>query len=122
MTATILIVENHAPLRLALRWWLENNFPRYQVIEAADEVEAMALVQAGSPQMIVMDVGSPGINDLASTRRIKTMAPTIPIVVLTSYDSEAHRLSATAAGASACVSKGSIQTELQLTLARLLFS
>ena len=120
MSATILIVEDHEAMRQALRGWLEITFPGCCVIEAADGKEAIVMAEAFSPHVIVVDIGRPGANGLETTARIKAIAPATQVVVLTSYEAEAHYAHAMAIGASACVPRARITDELRSTLADLL--
>jgi DNA-binding NarL/FixJ family response regulator len=120
MPATILIVEDHDAVRRALRDWLEVEFPQCRVIEAASGEEAVALVQIESPRLVVMDITLPGMSGIEATRQIKAILPSAQIVMLTIHEDDTHRADATAAGASAYVSKRAMQTELLPTLAALL--
>lgn len=120
MSTTILIVEDHDAVRRSLRDWLEVEFPGCRVIEAASGEEAIALTEAESPRLVVMDITLPGMNGIEATRRIKTTWPSTQIVILTIHESDAYRADATMAGASAYVPKASMQTELIPTLGALL--
>ena len=72
MPETILIVEDHDDVRRALRDWLELEFPRCRVIEAASGEEAVALIRIESPCLVVMDIRLPGMNGIETTRQIKS--------------------------------------------------
>ena len=120
MQATILVVEDHDAVRRSLRDWLEVAFPGCRVVEAASGEEAIAIAQARSPRLVVMDIGLPGMNGIEATRRIKAVVPAAQVVILTIHEGEAYRADAAAAGASAYVPKRTMQTELLPTLAALL--
>ncbi|MFQ5857360.1 MAG: response regulator transcription factor [Anaerolineae bacterium] len=120
MAATILIVEDHDAVRRSLRDWLEVEFPQCRVIEAVSGEEAIALIQIESPRLVVMDISLPGMSGIEATRQIKAALPSTQVVMLTIHEDDAHRADATAAGASAYVSKRVMQTELIPTLAALL--
>ncbi len=122
MTATILIVEDHDTVRKALRDWLEVEFPQCRVFEAANGEEAIALTRIESPYLIVMDIRLPGMNGIEAARRIKATLPSAQIVMLTIHTSDTYRADATAAGASAYVTKQAMHVELVPTLAALLAS
>jgi CheY-like chemotaxis protein len=119
MSATILIVGDHDFTRRALRGWLEITFPGCHVVEATDEQETIARAGASSPRVVVVDNGLRGMAGFKITAHLKALMPAIPIVVLTSYDSDAQYAHALASGASACVLMDRI-AELQSTLAELL--
>ncbi len=120
MPTTILIVEDHNAVRQSLRDWLEVEFPRCRLIEAASGEEAITLAQTESPRLIVMDISLPGMNGLEATRQIKAALPSTQIVILTIHEGAPYRADATAAGAIAYVSKQTMQTEFIPTLAALL--
>lgn len=120
MPATILIVEDHDAIRVALRDWLKIKFPRCRVIQAASGEEAMALIRVEPPQLIVMDIGLPGMSGIEATRQIKADLPSTQIVMLTVHEGNAYRAHAALCGASAYVAKGAMQSELEPTLAALL--
>ena len=77
-------------MRQALRGWLEITFPGCPVIEAAGGEEAIVMAEAFSPHVVVVDIGRPGANGLETTARIKAIVLATRVVVLTSYDAEAH--------------------------------
>ena len=120
MTATILIVEDHEAVRRSLRDWLQVEFPRCRVIEAASGEEAIALIQVESPRLVVMDISLPGMSGIEATRQIKAALPSAQVVILTIHEGDTYRADATAAGASAYVPKRVMRTELIPTLAALL--
>jgi len=120
MPITILIVEDHEAVRSLLREWLLAAFPQCCVIEATSGEEAIAIAQARSPRVVVMDVDLPGITGIEATRQIKATVPSAQVVILTGHEADVYRASATAAGASAYVPKRTLQTELLPTLAALL--
>lgn len=120
MSPHILIVEDHKGVRQSLREWLELSFPGYQLLEAASGEEGVAVAQAMSPCLVILDIGLPGMNGIEAAQGIKAAAPATRVVMLTMYDDEAHRADAAAAGVSAYVPKRKVQTELLPVLTRLL--
>jgi DNA-binding NarL/FixJ family response regulator len=57
MNSHIMIVEDHQGVRQSLREWLELSFPGYQLLEATSGEEAIAMAQAMSPCLVIMDIG-----------------------------------------------------------------
>ena len=59
----------------------------YDVIVAVDGEEGIAMAQGDAPDLILMDIGLPGINGLEAARRIKATPETasIPIIALTAH-------------------------------------
>jgi NarL family two-component system response regulator LiaR len=122
MPTTILIVEDHDAVRRSLRDWLEVEFPDCSVIEAASGEEGIALTQAESPRLVVMDITLPGTHGIEAARQIKSALPSAQLVILTIHESDTYRAAAAAVGASAYVPKRAMQSELIPTLAALLAS
>jgi two-component system invasion response regulator UvrY len=120
MRASILIVEDHDTLRKALRQWLEVAFPCCYVLEAASGEEALPLVRARAPHVVIMDIGLPGMSGIEATRRIKSSLPATHVVVLTMYEDEASRAAAARAGASSYVVKRTMEIDLLPVVATLL--
>jgi DNA-binding NarL/FixJ family response regulator len=120
MSMTILIVEDHDDVRRAMRDWLEVEFPRCRVIEAASGEEAIVMARIESPRLVVMEIRLPGMNGIETTRQIKAALPCVQIVMLTVHTSDIYRADARAAGASAYVTKQRMYSELVPTLAALL--
>lgn len=120
MPVTILIVEDHDNVRRVMRDWLEIEFPRCRVIEAASGEGAIALARIESPHLVIMDISLPGMNGIETTRQIKATLPFTQIVMLTIHAGDIYRADARAAGASAYVTKQRMHSELVPMLAALL--
>jgi two-component system response regulator EvgA len=101
MEETILLIGDHEAVRSALRKRLEMAFPRYQVMETAGTEEAIALVLSQSPRVVILDIGPPAAERLGVARRIKTIQPSVQILVWTVHEGGSYRADALAAGASA---------------------
>jgi DNA-binding NarL/FixJ family response regulator len=101
----VLLVDDHAPVRAALRELLES-YPNVSLIgEACNGEEAVKLVQELAPSVVVMDVNMPKLNGIDATMRIKTSYPQVVIVGLSVSATDAHRRAMTAAGATTLISK-----------------
>ena len=120
MNPIILIVEDSDSVRKSLREWLEGSFCKYQFIEAATGEEALIIVQAKEPRVVIMDISLPGMSGIEAMRQIKAIMPTIQVVVLTIHEEKAFRDDAMAAGASAFIPKRIMQKELMPALAAIL--
>jgi DNA-binding NarL/FixJ family response regulator len=120
MSASILIVDDHEKVRLALRKLLEVKFSHYQVIEARDGEEAITLTLANSPQLIIMDITLPGMSGIEAMRRIKDRSSSPPVLMFTVHEDDIYRQEAKDAGAIAYVAKHALQSELLPQLSTLL--
>ena len=97
--ATILVVEDNKPSRDALARRLERR--GYQILVATDSVEAVSAGRLGKPDLILMDLGLPGVDGgREATRQLKGAASTrhIPIIVLSAHAMSHDRDLALAAG------------------------
>lgn len=98
----VLLIDDHPVVRAGLKAIL-NSFSDIQVIaEGSDGSTALQLIApdyAGpQPDVVVMDIQMPGVSGIEATRQLKA-ADGPPVLVLTTYDSEADILAALSAGA-----------------------
>ncbi|HUK00917.1 MAG TPA: response regulator transcription factor [Steroidobacteraceae bacterium] len=106
-TIRILLVDDHAVVRAGYRRFLELE-PGYAVVgEASSAEEAYALLQAGTPDLVVLDLSMPGQGGLSLLRRLKLRWPLLPVLVFSMHDHPAFAIQAMRAGASGYVTKSS---------------
>ena len=96
--ATILIVEDNEASRDALARRLERR--NYSVLMAVDGRQGVAVAQEAKPDLILMDLGMPGMDGWDATAALKMSAETrqIPIIVLSAHAMPNDRHQALAAG------------------------
>lgn len=107
-----LIVDDHDQLRTVLCDWLKTIFPDIDFIAAADGESALDLIEQYHPKVVLMDIGLPGISGIETTRRIKTKAPEIIIIIHTIQTDQAYLDDAHLAGADIFISKNKTQNDL----------
>jgi DNA-binding NarL/FixJ family response regulator len=106
--AAVLIVEDHTPMREAIRACIERSFPGLCVIEAPDGANALKQVEAHRPSLVLMDINLPDANGLDLTRDIAKRRPST-IVAAISIDTSADLPArARAAGAAEFICKDNI--------------
>jgi CheY-like chemotaxis protein len=95
---TVLLVEDNEASRDALTRRLERR--QYRVLLAADGWQAVSIARAEKPDLILMDLGLPGIDGWDATAQLKAAADTrhIPIIVLSAHAMPNDRHQALAAG------------------------
>ena len=120
VAATILIVEDHPPMRAAVHELLSVAFPACRILAAESAEQALDLCASDAPCVVVMDVVLPGIDGIEATRRIKARLPGTAIVIHSSHDMAMYRDAAAAAGASAFVTKRKTLSDLVPAIAGLL--
>jgi DNA-binding NarL/FixJ family response regulator len=108
----ILLADDHAVLRAGLRALLAAQ-PDFEVIgEASDGGEAVRLARALSPDVVVMDIGMPGIGGMDATARLRREVPAVRILILSMHDDQGYLRQALKAGASGYVLKKAADTDL----------
>ncbi len=80
----ILIVDDHALVRVGIRRLLED-LPDMQVVaEAPSGEEALVLAKKHKPEVVLLDMKMPGIDGWEVTRRLKRSSPEIKVIAVTS--------------------------------------
>lgn len=101
---TVFLVEDHAFTRDGLRVAI-NRDPGLRVIgEARSGEEALEMLgkpETVQPDVVVMDIGLPGIDGIEATRRLKAAHENVRVVMLTVHQLEQEVLAALASGADA---------------------
>lgn len=107
----VLIADDHRLFREALRTMLERECD--VVGEAADGEEALALAARTRPQVVLLDVGMPGIGGLNAAHRLAKETPTSKVVILSQYDDDEYVIEAMVeAGAAGYLVKTDAAAEL----------
>jgi two-component system, OmpR family, KDP operon response regulator KdpE len=99
----VLIVDDEPPIRRFLRTSLTAQ--GYDIVEAEDGVKALDEVRRMSPDVLVLDLGLPGMDGLEVIRRLRGGGATLPIIVLSSRADEAGKVEALDLGADDYVTK-----------------
>ena len=101
----ILLVEDHAAIRMGLSGLLSLYDDLIVIGEASDGPEAIQIARDRCPDVILMDVKIPKLNGIKATRIIKNELPTVRIIGLTMFDDPDIKAAMDDAGAFACISK-----------------
>jgi CheY-like chemotaxis protein len=80
---TVLLVDDNKNIREFCRRELEKC--GYRVLVAAHGLEALNLCDAGSPDVVVLDVRMPGIDGLETNERLFSLYPDIPVILHTAH-------------------------------------
>ena len=104
LNETVLIVDDNADIRAYLRTILQD---KYQISEAADGKQGLALANEIVPDLIVSDVMMPVMNGLEFCQRIKSGTATshIPVILLTARALNHHQIEGFESGADAYITK-----------------
>ncbi|MBN1260682.1 MAG: response regulator transcription factor [Anaerolineae bacterium] len=96
----IIVVDDQTLVREGLASLLALT-PGLEVVgTAGDGHEALALVAARSPDVVLMDVRMPGMNGVAATREIRARNPAPHVIVLTTFADDTYVFESLRAGAS----------------------
>ena len=97
---SVLIVDDQQLLRRGLRMLLSTQ-PQIEVWGEADSGEqALALLASGQPDVVLSDARMPpGMSGMELTRRLGTLCPGLPVLILTTFDDQDVVVKAMQAGA-----------------------
>jgi NarL family two-component system response regulator LiaR len=95
----ILIADDHPLLREALCQVLSKEQDMEVVGKASDGQEVVAMSSQLKPDVVIMDIIMPKFDGIEASKKIKTAAPNIAILILTAYDDDNYVLGLLEAGA-----------------------
>jgi len=101
----VLIADDQTLFREGIRDVLMGEKWIEVVGEAADGIEAVSLAKKLKPDVVLMDIKLPKLDGIAATRKIREVAPEVNVLMLSSFEDEAHVLDAVQAGANGYLSK-----------------
>jgi DNA-binding NarL/FixJ family response regulator len=120
LSHSILIVDDSALIRRALRTCLEEGGDWKVCGEAGDGLAAIEMAKNLSPDLVVLDLSMPGMNGFELARALKLTHPYRPVLMFTSFKTAQLEKEALAAGCNAVVSKSEHQQLLFDNIQRLL--
>ncbi len=112
MTVRVLVVDDHPIVRSGLTGMLSVTDDIEVVGEAGDGEEALALVEATRPDVVLMDLRMPRRDGVSATGAIVSGYPATKVLVLTTYDTDTDILHAVEAGAAGYLLKDTPHAEL----------
>lgn len=109
---TIVLADDHAVVRSALRMLLEAEPDLEVVAEAGDAESAIRYTLGHKPSVLILDLNMPGRKSIDSIPDVKSASPDTEIVILTMQDEPAFARSAMQAGVLGYVLKEAADSEL----------
>jgi len=114
MTITVVVADDQALVRAGFRVLVDSASDLKVVGEASDGAEAVAVVEATRPDVVLMDVRMPKMDGLEATRRIAAskVAGRSRILMVTTFDLDEYIFEALRSGASGFLLKDTPPDEL----------
>ncbi len=107
----VIIADDHPMVREGLASMLTAK--GIEVVgEASTGREAIDLVQAVKPTVVLMDVRMPDLDGLEACRLLHRDQPDLPVIIVTTYENPAYMAKAVSAGAAGYILKGTTRDEL----------
>jgi two-component system nitrogen regulation response regulator NtrX len=97
MKARILVIDDEAAIRDSMRMILE--YEGYEFLGAATGEEGIALAERDSIDLVFLDIKMPGMDGLEVLGRLKTVAESLPVVMISGHGTVATAVEATKLGA-----------------------
>jgi len=102
---TVLIADDQTLFREGIKDLLENEKGVLVVGEAADGQEAVRLAKKLKPNVVLMDIKLPKMDGISATREVRSTCPDTNVLILSSFEDEAHVMESIQAGANGYLSK-----------------
>lgn len=109
---SVMLVDDHALVRLGFRRLLEDDAALEVVGEASDGVEAVSQALRFKPQVVVMDYALPVQNGVLATRIIRQVLPETRVLMLSMHSEPSYVANSREAGASGYLLKNALDLEL----------
>jgi DNA-binding NarL/FixJ family response regulator len=108
----ILLAEDHQTVREGIKLLVNSQSDMEVVGEAGDGEAAVELTAELQPDLILMDISMPKMNGLKATKRLRSVANDVKILMLTRHTDDGYLQQLIGAGANGYVLKQSAPTEL----------
>jgi len=112
----VLIADDHTLVRAGIRGLLQR-LPDVEVVgEAGEGHEVLRLAEVLQPDIVLMDIGMPGLNGLEAAARLATLGKSIRVIILSMHNSEEYVIRALRGGCVGYLLKGAAVSELEVAV------
>jgi DNA-binding NarL/FixJ family response regulator len=108
----ILIADDHAIVRAGLKQFIAREGDLQVAGEAASGAETIELVRNGEFDIVLLDIRMPDGSGIDTLRKLKTLCPDLPVLMLSGFAEEQYALNLLRAGAAGYVNKEAAPAEL----------
>jgi len=108
----VLLADDHTLFRQGIRTLIAAEPDMEIVADVANGIQAIERAAETRPDLVLMDIGMPGLSSFEATRQIKKNRPETKVIFLTMYDDEDYLVEGMEVGASGYVLKDSPSTQL----------
>ena len=115
-TIDVLVADDDPVVRFGLNIMLRGAPDLRVVAEASDGAEAVELAGRHHPAVVLMDIRMPGTDGLTATELLRSRPSAPQVIVLTTFDADAHILRALRAGAAGFLLKDTPPDELVVAI------
>jgi DNA-binding NarL/FixJ family response regulator len=112
----VLLADDHTLVRAGIRGLLAGLTGVEVVGEAGDGHETLRLAETLHPDLVLLDIGMPGMNGLEAAARLAKFDASIRVIILSMHISEEYVLQALRAGAAGYLLKGADVAELEVAV------
>ena len=108
----MLLADDHAVVRAGLRALLESSSRADVVGEATSGEEAVEMVRARQPDIVILELAMPGMDGIRATREIAALGLSTQVLILTVHDEGEYLEPALEAGAAGFLNKSASDTDI----------
>ena len=113
----VLIVDDHFVFREGIHLLLKQSNPDFEIVEASNGKDALAIIRRSEVNVVLMDVEMPEMNGLECLKALRQSEfPTLPVVMLTMHNQLNQMLQAYDLGANGYLTKDSSIKEVILAI------
>jgi DNA-binding NarL/FixJ family response regulator len=108
----ILIADDHPIVRTGLKLTITDQPDMKVICEASNGFEVLELLKKNKVDVVILDISMPGLSGLEALVQVRTLYPTLPVLILSVLSEEVYAVKTLKAGANGFIHKETIPEEL----------